>query len=110
MDKSKSQNYETRHFQSFIFSNYFILLQVAEDLEPILRTLGMRQEYTLVTAPVHHKAPCSHIHTLIQFTFQHGFGRLEETRQPRGNPHGHVENKRNSTQTVNLVKTGILEL
>lgn len=32
---------------SFFFSNYFILIVVIENLEPVLGTFGMRCEYTL---------------------------------------------------------------
>lgn len=49
---------------SFIFSNWFILVRVSVDLEPILVKVGVRQEYTLDGTPVHHQAPCIHIHIL----------------------------------------------
>lgn len=41
------------HHNSFIFSNHFILVRVAVNLEPIESTLDMRQKYTLVRATVH---------------------------------------------------------
>lgn len=53
--------------------------------------------------PVHHRAPCTHIHTWGQFREDSPpgmlFGRWEETIEPIGNPCRHRK-YRNSTQTA----------
>lgn len=69
---------------SFVFGKRFILIR---DLESIPRTPCVKWEYTHHAHPPHLGA----IH-LRQLSTWHVFWRLEEPREPGGNPHGHVEN------------------
>lgn len=48
---------------SFILQNFFILVQVAVDLEPIMRTGGMSQENTLDGISYTHTQTCIHTHS-----------------------------------------------
>lgn len=53
---------------SFLFSNRFILVRVAVDLEPVLGTLAARWEYILNGTAVYHIALCSHVQYTHSFT------------------------------------------
>lgn len=51
------ESVEHVQIHSLIFSMYFILVVVMVDLEPIPRSLYMRQEYTLTGTPVPNRSP-----------------------------------------------------
>lgn len=85
------------------------MFRIAADPEPILRTHGVRQEYTLIGMPIH---GTMHTHTpraiqSSQSMYQYVFGTWEETIEPRGITQKHGENMQNPELMIGL---GTLEL